>query len=144
MAPTLYEWRDLVASNAEIGVTTSIAQPVGSGTNSFDKNLEYSRVPIFSGGINLHLNPRIALQGQLTNGFGLSPATALLASSDNRIGYSANFVYTPDATDTPQPSFSPKQQSLSLGGLTVNTALVPTDTTIIAKLSMTAKAVLIQ
>ena len=120
----------------EIGVTASIAQPVGNGTNSFDKNLEYSKVPIFSGGINLHLNPRIALQGQLTNGFGLSPATALLTlPSDNRLGYSASFVYTPDAVDTPQPSFSPIQQSLSLGGLTVNTALVPTDTTSIAKFS---------
>ncbi len=123
-------WRPM----PEINVTASIAQPIGSGSNSFDKNLEYSKVPIFSGGINIHLNPRIALQGQLTNGFGLSPATALLTlPSDNRLGYSASFVYTPDAADTPQISFSPKQQSLSLGGLTVNTALVPTDTTSIAK-----------
>ena len=120
----------------EIGVTASVAQPLGSGTNNFDRNLKYSRVPIFSGGINLHLNPRIALQGQLTNGFGLTPATALLTlPSDNRVGYSASFIYTPDAADTPQPPLSPRQQSLSLGGLTVNTALVPADTTSIAKIS---------
>ena len=120
----------------EIGITTSVAQPLGSGNNNFDRNLEYSKVPIFSGGINLHLNPRIALQGQLTNGFGLTPATALLTlPSDNRVGYSASFVYTPDAADTPQPSLSPKQESLSIGGLTVNTALVPADTTSIAKIS---------
>ena len=60
-----------------------------------------------SGGINLHLNPRIALQGQLTNGFGLTPATALLTlPSDNRLGYSASFIYTPDAADTPQPALA--------------------------------------
>ena len=118
-----------------IGVTASIAQPFGSGTNNFDRNLKYSKVPIFSGGIDLHLNPRIALQGKLTNGFGLTPATALLTlPSDNSLGYSASFVYTPDAADTPQPSFSPRQQSLSLGGLTVNTALVPGDKTSIAKI----------
>ena len=120
----------------EIGVTASVAQPLGSGNNNFDRNQTYTKVPIFSGGINLHLNPRIALQGQLTNGFGLTPATALLAlPSDNRLGYSASFVYTPDAADTPQLAFSPRQQSLSLGGLTVNTALVPADTTSIAKIS---------
>lgn len=124
----------------KIGVTASIAKPFGSGTNNFDKDLKYSRVPIFSGGIDLHLNPRIALQGKLTNGFGLTPATALLTlPSDNRLGYSASFVYTPDAADTPQPSFSPRQQSLSLGGLTVNTALVPADKTSIAKISTDIK-----
>ena len=120
----------------EIGVTASVAQPLGSGTNNFDRNLKYTRVPIWSGGINLHLNPRIALQGQLTNGFGLTPATALLTlPSDNRVGYSASFIYSPDAADTPQPPLSTIQESLSLGGLTVNTALVPTDTTSIAKFS---------
>ena len=120
----------------EIGVTASVAQPLGSGTNNFDRNLNYTRVPIWSGGINLHLNPRIALQGQLTNGFGLTPATALLTlPSDNRVSYSTSFIYTPDAADTPQPPLSPIQESLSLGGMTVNTALVPTDTTSIAKIS---------
>ena len=28
----------------QLGLTASIAQPVGSGTNSFDRNLEYSKV----------------------------------------------------------------------------------------------------
>ena len=125
----------------EVGVTASIAQPFGSGNNSFDRNLNYSRVPIFAGGINLHLNPRIALQGQLTNGFGATPATALLAlPSDNRLGYSANFIYIADARDTPQPALSPIQKSLSLGGLTVNTAVVPPDTTSLTKISANSNA----
>ena len=119
----------------EIGLTFSLAQPLGTGKNSFNKNLKYSKVPIYSGGLNWHLNPRITLQGQLTNGFGATPATALLTlPSDNRLGYNAKIVLTPDAADTPQPPFSAKQQSLSLGGLTVNTALVPPDTNSFIKL----------
>ena len=119
----------------EIGITASIAQPLGTGTNSFDRNLKYSRVPVFSGGLNWHLNPRIALQGQLTNGFGATPATALLTlPSDNRLGYNAKILLTPGAPDTPQPPLSARQRSLSIGGLTVNTALVPPNTTSLVKI----------
>ena len=112
----------------ELGLTASLAQPIGSGTNSFDADLQFSRVPIYSAGINWALNPRIGLQGLITNGFGTTPATALLAlPSDNRLGYSANFVYTPGTADTPQVPLTPRQQTLAKGGLTVNTALVPPD-----------------
>lgn len=100
--------------------------PLGPGNNSFDGNLVFSRVPILTAGITWALNPRIALEGQLTNGWGATPATALLAlPSDNRLGYSGRFVFTPGALDTPQPTMTPRQRSLALGGLTVNTALVP-------------------
>ena len=110
----------------ELGLTASIAQPIGSGTNSFDADLVFSRVPIFSAGLNWDLNPRIGLRGLLTNGFGATPATALLAlPSANRLGYSASFVFTPDAPDTPQLPLSKRQRSLAQGGMTVNTALVP-------------------
>ncbi len=113
----------------ELGFTASIAQPIGSGTNSFDADLVFSRVPILSAGINWDLNPRIGLKGLITNGFGATPATALLAlPSDNRLGYSASFVFTPGTADTPQAPLTPRQRSLAKGGLTVNTALVPPDT----------------
>ncbi|KZR90604.1 hypothetical protein MITS9508_00605 [Synechococcus sp. MIT S9508] len=113
----------------ELGFTASISQPFGSGTNSFDANLAFSRVPILSAGINWDLNPRIGLKGLITNGFGTTPATALLAlPSDNRLGYSASFVFTPGTADTPQAPLTSRQQSLTKGGLTVNTALVPPDT----------------
>ncbi len=102
--------------------------PLGPGSNSFNSDLEFSRVPILSAGLNWALNPRIAIEGLLTNGWGATPATALLAlPSDNRLGYSARFVLTPDAPDTPQPDLSRRQLSLASGGLTVNTALVPPD-----------------
>ena len=113
----------------ELGLTASLTQPIGSGTNSFDADLQFSRVPIYSAGINWDLNPRIGLQGLITNGFGTTPATGLLAlPSDNRLGYSASFVYTPGTADTPQVPLTPRQQTLAKGGLTVNTALVPPDT----------------
>ena len=119
----------------DLGLTASITQPIGSGNNNFDKDLKYSKVKVFSGGINWHLNPRISLQGQLTNGFGATPATALLTlPSDNRLGYNAKVVLIPDAADTPQPPFNAIQRSLSLGGLTVNTALVPPNATSVVKL----------
>ncbi len=102
--------------------------PFGPGNNSFDEDIDFTRVPIFSGGLTWNLNPRIGLEGIVTNGWGATPATALLAlPSSNQIGYSARFRYTADAADTPQPSLSPRQLSLASGGLTVNTALVPPD-----------------
>ena len=105
---------------------SSALLPFGPGTNSFDANLAFSRVPIYTGGLQWSLNPRIALTGMLTNGFGASPATALLAlPSANTLNYSANFTYTAGGVDTPQPALTLRQWSLANGGLTVNTALVP-------------------
>jgi hypothetical protein len=113
-----------------LALFTSALMPVGPGNNSFNGELQYSRVPVLSGGLNWALNPRIALEGMLTNGWGATPATALLAlPSSNRLGYFARFVFTPAAADTPQPELSPRQRSIALGGLTVNTALVPPDGT---------------
>ena len=114
----------------ELSLTASLAKPIGNGTNSFDADLEFSRVEIYSAGINWDLNPRIGLQGLITNGFGTTPATALLAMpSENRLGYSASFVYTPGTADTPQVPLTSRQAKLAKGGLTVNTALVPQDGT---------------
>lgn len=115
-------------ANQHLGLTATFAQPIGSGSNSFNADLDFSRVPIYSAGLNWDLNPRIGLRGQLTNGFGATPATALLAlPSDNRLGYSASFVFTPDGPDTPQRPLTKRQRSLAKGGLAVNSALVPPD-----------------
>ncbi|WP_320667365.1 hypothetical protein [Prochlorococcus sp. MIT 1307] len=114
----------------EIGLFSSALMPFGPGTNSFDSNLNFKRVPIYSGGLAWNLNPRISLEGTLTNGWGATPATALLTlPSSNRLGYSARFHYTYDAPDTPQNELSRRQLSLASGGVTVNTALVPPDGT---------------
>ncbi len=119
-------WRPI----PELELFSSALLPFGPGNNSFDENLVFERVPIFAGGITWNMNPRIALEGALTNGWGLTPATSLLAlPSSNQLGYSARFIYNSGAADTPQLPFSPRQGSLSIGGLTVNTALVPPDGT---------------
>ena len=112
----------------ELALNATVAQPIGSGTNSFDSDLVFSRVPIFSAGLNWDLNPRIGFRGLLTNGFGVTPATALLTlPSSNRLGYNVSFVFTADAPDTPQVPLTKRQRSLAKGGFTVNTALVPSD-----------------
>ena len=100
--------------------------PLGPGTNSFNTNLEFQKVPILSGGLNYALNPRIGLEAALTNGFGGTPATAVLAlPSANQLMYTARMVWNPQAADTPQLAFNKRSRSLTLGGVSVNTALVP-------------------
>ncbi len=101
--------------------------PLGPGNNSFDADLVYSRVPILSAGVSIAINPRIGLEGSITNGFGLSPATAILAlpSAPNEPMLSARFTYNPGAADSPSPRYTARQASLALGGLSVNTALTP-------------------
>ncbi len=100
--------------------------PFGPGYNNFDSNLEFSRETIYNLGINWDINPRIGIEGVLTNGFGATPSTGILTiPSDNVIGYYAGIKYTPLALDSPQRYLSRRESSLSMGGLTVNTALVP-------------------
>ncbi len=107
---------------------SSALLPLGPGDNSFDENLSYQRVPIFTTGLSWNLNPRISLEGTLTNGWGATPATSLLAlPSSNQLGYSTKFVFNSGAPDTPQLPLTLRQDSLSTGGITVNTALVPPD-----------------
>ena len=100
--------------------------PLGPGSNSFNSNLEFQKVPILTGGLNYALNPRIGLEAALTNGFGGTPATAVLAlPSANQLMYTARMVWNPQAADTPQLNFTNRSRSLTLGGVSVNTALVP-------------------
>jgi hypothetical protein len=97
--------------------------PLGPGNNSFDSNLAFKRVPIFTGGLRLNLNPRIALEGYLTNGFGETPSTAILAlPSENRLLYAGRLVYTPTRPDERLPSRPSSTENLSFGGLSVNNA----------------------
>jgi hypothetical protein len=105
--------------------------PLGPGNNAFDGDLVYSRVPILSAGANIAVNPRIGLEASVTNGFGLSPATAILAlpSAPSEPMLSARFTWNPGAMDSPNPRYTPRQASLALGGLFVNTALTPANGT---------------
>jgi hypothetical protein len=101
--------------------------PFGPGTNAFDGDLVYSRVPILTAGANVAVNPRIGLEASVTNGFGLSPATAILGlpSAPTEPMLNARFTWNPGAMDSPSPRYTARQASLALGGLSVNTALTP-------------------
>ena len=105
--------------------------PLGPGNNSFDSNLVYSRTPILSLGANVAVNPRIGLEASITNGFGLSPSTAILAlpSAPWQPMLSGRFSWTPGAPDSKSPNYTTRQASLALSGLGVNTALTPSSGT---------------
>jgi len=97
--------------------------PLGPGNNSFNSDLTYSKVPIFSGGLRYSLNPRIALEGSLTNGYGATPSTAVLAlPSSNQILYAGRLIYTPTRPDAPAMKRTPADDRLSFGGLSVSNA----------------------
>ena len=117
--------------NAQVQLFGSAMVPLGPGNNSFDSNLVYSRTPILSLGTNLAVNPRIGLEASITNGFGLSPSTAILAlpSSTWQPMLSGRFTWTPGAPDSKSPNYTARQASLALGGLSVNTALTPANGT---------------
>ncbi len=111
---------------AQLGLYGSALVPLGPGTNTFDTALEFSRVPIFSGGLRYALNPRIGFELALTNGFGASPATSILTlPSSNQTLWMAQWSYIPGAADSPALPFTTRTRSLSLGGLTVGTAVIP-------------------
>ncbi len=113
-------------ANSNLSFLSSVSYPIGPGNNNFDSSLVFSRVPIYNFGINWDINPRIGIEGMLTNSFGATPATGILTiPSEDKLGYYAGFRYTPWGIDSPQRPFSPREKSLANGGLTVNTALVP-------------------
>jgi len=100
--------------------------PFGPGTNSFNAELVFQRVPILSGGLNYALNPRIGLEASMTNGFGGTPATSILSlPSANQLMYSARMIWSPQSTDSPEINFNERSRSLSMGGVSVSTAIVP-------------------
>ena len=111
----------------QLNLFSSAVFPLGPGTNAFDGALNYYRVPILTAGANYAVNPRIGLEASVTNGYGLSPATAILAlpSAGTEPLLSARFVWNPGAPDSPRVKFSERQRSLTLGGVSVSTALLP-------------------
>ena len=113
-----------VAPNIElIGAYTYL---FGPGHNSFDENLKYNRVPIYSYGLNWNINPIIGLESKITNGYGSTPSTSLLTiPSDNKPLYYLGGVYRPFGNDTEFKALNKKDNLLLFGGITVDNALFP-------------------
>ena len=59
----------------DLNLLFSYTTPLGPGNNYFDSHLNYSRKSIYSFGLGWNINPRIGIQGKITNSFGASPST---------------------------------------------------------------------
>ena len=104
----------------------SLAHPLGPGNNHFDRNLNFSRKPIYTFGLNWDINKKIGIETKITNGFGSTPSTGILTlPSDNVVLYAANIKYKADGKDTPLKTLNKRDKLMSYGGITVNNALIP-------------------
>ena len=110
----------------DVNFLASHTSPLGPGNNYFDKDLNYSRKPIYSIGLGWDVNSKIGIEGKITNSFGATPSTGLLTiPSDNQPLYSANILYKPYGEDTYLTPLNERDKSISNGGITVNNALMP-------------------
>ena len=99
---------------------------LGPGDNYFDENLNFSKKPIYSFGINWDVNPIIGIEAKITNAYGSTPATGLLTiPSDNKPLYFVGWSYKPYLPDTLLNSPREEDFNTSYGGLTVSNALLP-------------------
>ncbi len=110
----------------DLNLIVSYTIPLGPGNNYFDSDLNYSRRSIYSFGLGWDVNPKIAIQGKITNSYGASPSTGLLTiPSDNLKLYSANITYRPQEEDTYLTPLDEREKLIGNGGITVNNALIP-------------------
>ena len=110
----------------DLNLLFSYTTPLGPGNNYFDSDLNYARKPIYSIGLGWDINPKIGIEGKITNSFGTTPSTGLLTiPSDNIPLYSANITYRPYGNDTNLIALDERDKSISNGGITVNNALIP-------------------
>ncbi len=110
----------------EVKLLVSYTKPFGPGNNYFDTGLNYSRKSIYSYGLGWDINPKIGIEGKITNSYGASPSTGLLTiPSDNKPLYSANIIYKPYEEDTYLEPLNERDKLISYGGITVNNALIP-------------------
>lgn len=70
--------------------------PFGPGYNVFNSNLKFSRKNIYATGISVSVDPKTAIEASVTNSFGLSPSTGILAiPSSNQMLYALKLTYRP-------------------------------------------------
>ena len=70
--------------------------PIGSGKNAFDSNINFIKRTIFTSGAYYSLDPKIAFAASVSNGFGLTPSTAILTlPSSNELLYGLQVIYRP-------------------------------------------------
>ncbi|ABM70623.1 hypothetical protein [Prochlorococcus marinus] len=110
----------------DLNLLFSYTTPLGPGNNYFDSDLKYSRKPIYSIGLGWDINPKIGIEGKITNSFGATPSTGLLTiPSDDLALYSAKITYKPYEKNTYLTPLIKRDKSIRNGGITVNNALLP-------------------
>ncbi len=112
--------------NENLNLYLSYTIPLGPGNNYFDSDLDFSKKSIYSFGLGWNINPKITIEGKITNSYGASPSTGLLTiPSDNMPLYSANIVYKPYEEDTVFPALNKRDKLMNYGGVIVSNALIP-------------------
>jgi len=112
--------------DTNLQLTSSYTYLFGPGNNSFDENLNFKRESIYSYGFNWDLSPVVGIEGKITNGYGLTPATSLLTiPSDNKPLYYVGGSYKPFLEDIKFAPLNKNNDLLLFGGLTVGNALLP-------------------
>jgi len=109
----------------EIILNGSYTYLFGPGDNFFDKNLKFSRKPVYSLGLNWNINPIIGLEGKVTNGYGATPATGVLTiPSANEPLYYLGASYKPYLSDTNLLPLKNENKLLKFEGLTVDNSIL--------------------
>ena len=103
-----------------------LKMPFGSGNNTFNNTLTYSKVPIYHAGLAYLVNPRVKFLAELTNQFGATPSTDnLTIPSADKMGYHVAAILNLHAPDSPDVSMSLRQAGIAMGGITTGTAYLP-------------------
>ena len=109
-----------------LSLFSSYSYFLGPGNNYFNKYLEYSKKNIYSFGFNFEASPKIEIEGKITNGFGGTPATAILTlpSTDKPLYY-AGIKINHNSEDINFKEFNKNDNILRFGGLTVSNSYIP-------------------
>lgn len=114
--------------NERLGFFGSLEMPV-SGANSIDSAGNYTKEAVWTVGARYNVTPKAALEGYVTNGFGMTPATSVLTfwPGGDEVMAGMRLIYTPGAKrpETYRASAVPAtvpQSALQQDGFTLGAA----------------------
>ncbi|WP_139280669.1 hypothetical protein [Shimia gijangensis] len=115
-------------ANDRLGLFGSVDVPL-SGTNTISSSGAYEDVPVWTAGGRYNVTPKIALEGYVTNGIGMTPGTSILTfwpDGDTALA-GLRLIYTPGAkiTDSYRAPLTPvtlRQRNVQQDGFTMGSA----------------------
>ncbi|SFK58972.1 hypothetical protein [Shimia haliotis] len=106
----------------------SVEAPI-SGTNTIASDGSYKKVPVWTVSGRYNVTPKTALEGYVTNGYGMTPATSILTfwPVGDEVLAGLRLIYTPGAARPDSyrgvaAPVTPAQKSLQLDGFTLGGA----------------------